>query len=698
MDNTALSKGEPSFGEIAATFDGIVETPDRYLYLDTHGEGGMGRVLLMHDQILDREVAFKELKSEKRERVDAGYPVFDEEMVARFLREAKITGQLEHPSIAPVHELGRRADGTLYYTMKSVRGKTFEAVISESKILEARIKLLPHFVDLCHGIAYAHSRGVIHRDVKPANVMIGDFGETVILDWGLAKRLDKADIAHTVRPSAAEPGAPDSPDPALWTEMGSAMGTPCYMSPEQALGKTDVIAECSDIYSLGAVLYEILTGRPPVEGRDVADTLRRVARGQIAHPRSVDHAIDDSLAAIAMRALEREPSRRFESARDLANAVREWRPDAKRQEHLGETVLIVDDTELNVDILVEALGDDYDVVVALDGESALKSIASQAPDLILLDIMMPGMNGYEVCERLKASEETRYIPVIFLTALADAEDEVKGLQLGAADYLTKPFNPDLVKARVFNHLELKRHREELIEGSREKTRELSVTQDVAIECLATLAEYRDPETRGHILRTQKYVGLLLDTLASTPRYAASLDDEAQSLIRKSAPLHDIGKMGVLESLLSKKDGITEEEILEIRKHTLYGCDAIRTAEKRLGSNSFLRYAKEIAESHHERWDGSGYPRGLEGDAIPLSARIMALADAYDALMSDRTYSPPMPHVEAVKILARERGHHFDPGIVDAFLNHEERFRRVAYELADSEHEREMASLEAEEQI
>jgi putative two-component system response regulator len=312
--------------------------------------------------------------------------------------------------------------------------------------------------------------------------------------------------------------------------------------------------------------------------------------------------------------------------------------------------------------------------------------------------MMPGMNGYEVCERLKASEETRYIPVIFLTALADAEDEVRGLQLGAADYLTKPFNPDLVKARVFNHLELKRHREELIEGSREKTRELSVTQDVAIECLATLAEYRDPETRGHILRTQKYVGLLLDTLASTPRYAASLDDEAQSLIRKSAPLHDIGKMGVLESLLSKKDGITEEEILEIRKHTLYGCDAIRTAEKRLGSNSFLRYAKEIAESHHERWDGSGYPRGLEGDAIPLSARIMALADAYDALMSDRTYSPPMPHVEAVKILARERGHHFDPGIVDAFLNHEERFRRVAYELADSEHEREMASLEAEEQI
>ncbi len=355
-------------------------------------------------------------------------------------------------------------------------------------------------------------------------------------------------------------------------------------------------------------------------------------------------------------------------------------------------VLLVDDNTANLQVLRETLdGLGYKLLIAKNGKSALEIVRKAHPDLVLLDIMMPEMDGYEVCRRLKSAEETRHIPVIFLTAMADAEDEAKGLALGAVDYITKPINPELVRARVQNHLELKRHRDHLEQLVRVKTREVQLTQAVMIESLATLAEYRDPETGGHIKRTQNYVKALAVKLKGHPRFRDLLDEETIELLYLSAPLHDMGKVGVRDHILLKPGRLEDAEFAEMKKHTLFGEEALRLTEQKLGQSTFLRHAREIAGSHQEKWDGSGYPRALKGEAIPFSGRLMALADVYDALISKRVYKPPMPHAKAVAAIREGRGTHFDPDVVDAFLALEETFRNIALTFADCEEEREALS-------
>ncbi|MBF0211217.1 MAG: two-component system response regulator [Desulfamplus sp.] len=351
------------------------------------------------------------------------------------------------------------------------------------------------------------------------------------------------------------------------------------------------------------------------------------------------------------------------------------------------TVMVVDDTEANIDVLVNTLEDMYDVRVAMDGETALDDIMEEPPDLILLDIMMPGMDGYEVCRRLKADEATKNIPVIFLTAMTDEKDEAKGLSLGAVDYVTKPFSPDLVKARVKNQLDLKKYRDNLEAMVQERTKELMLTQEVTIYSLACLAETRDPETGGHILRTQQYVKILAEELKNHPKYSDFLDDHTIDLLFKSAPLHDIGKVGVPDSILMKTGKLTDEEFAEMKNHTIRGRDALKFAEIKLGSNSFMRYAREISYTHQEKWDGSGYPEGIKGEEIPISGRLMAIADVYDALVSKRFYKPAFSHKKAIEIIKEGKGTHFDPDMVDAFVAVGDKVLEVAMQLADSEEER-----------
>lgn len=363
-----------------------------------------------------------------------------------------------------------------------------------------------------------------------------------------------------------------------------------------------------------------------------------------------------------------------------------------------EKILLVDDNTTNLQVLRETLdGLGYKLLVAKNGRSALAIAGKAAPSLILLDIMMPEMDGYEVFGRLKADDNTSNIPVIFLTALADAEDEAKGLAMGAVDYITKPFNPELVRARVRIHLELKRYRDHLEHLVEKRTRDLALTQAVTIESLATLAEYRDPETGGHIKRTQNYVKALAMHLKGHPRFRDELNDEAIELLYMSAPLHDLGKVGIRDHILMKAGKLTDDEFEEMKKHTLYGHDALRTTEQKLKGNSFLRYAREIAYTHQEKWDGSGYPLGLKGDEIPVSGRLMALADVYDALISKRVYKPPMPHDKAVSIIQEGRGTHFDPDVVEAFVELENTFRNIALTFADFDEERQMLAVTEEEQ-
>jgi len=358
--------------------------------------------------------------------------------------------------------------------------------------------------------------------------------------------------------------------------------------------------------------------------------------------------------------------------------------------------LIVDDVKSNILTLNEVLRNEYIIQVAMDGIKALElAKMSPAPDIILLDVIMPEMDGYEVCRQLKANKKTADIPVIFVTSMNEIEDETYGLQLGASDYLRKPITPDTCKVRIGNQLRLIRNRE-LIKNRKklmerlvyERSLELSQTQDVTIQCIASLAETRDNETGNHILRTKGYVDILARELRDTPQYRNIITEGFIEKLCKSAPLHDIGKVGIPDNILLKPGKLTNEEFEIMKKHTIFGGEALEKAERKLGTDSFLRLAKEIAYSHHERWDGTGYPNHLKGENIPISGRIMSIVDVYDALISKRCYKPPFSHSKAVKIIKEGKGTQFDPFLVDSFLRITENMRLLAIEFTDDSEQKE----------
>jgi putative two-component system response regulator len=350
------------------------------------------------------------------------------------------------------------------------------------------------------------------------------------------------------------------------------------------------------------------------------------------------------------------------------------------------TILVVDDTPDNLDLMGDLLMDDYRVKVANSGKKALEIVQSASPpDLVLLDIMMPEMDGYEVCRILKSSEETKNIPVIFLTAKTNTIDEQKGFEIGAVDYITKPISPAIVMARVKTHLDLYYKNVYLEKLVTQRTHEIAAIQDVTIHAMASLAETRDNETGNHIRRTQNYVKLLAQHLQFHPNYTHFLNmDGVIETLFKSAPLHDIGKVGIPDAILLKPGRFEPYEFEIMKSHPELGQKTILQAESELGIDvPFLQYAKEIAYGHHEKWDGSGYPQGLSGEDIPISARLMAVADVYDALISRRVYKEGMPHEQAVQIILDGKGTHFDPHIIEAFVVLHEKFKEIASTFFDS---------------
>ncbi|WP_374327278.1 two-component system response regulator [Azonexus sp.] len=369
------------------------------------------------------------------------------------------------------------------------------------------------------------------------------------------------------------------------------------------------------------------------------------------------------------------------------------------------TILVVDDTPDNLAVVAGMLEHDYRVRVAASGERGLRIAAgSPAPDLILLDIMMPGMDGYQTLEQLRANPATVNIPVIFVTAMDSDADEAVGLALGAVDYIAKPIRPAILQARIRTQLELKaardrlaRENERLEEGVAQRTREIELLRDVALHALATLAEKRDNETGNHLLRTRCYIELLMEDLALQPEFAPVLTPARRKVIAKAAPLHDIGKVGIPDEILCKPGPLPPPEFAIMMQHAQIGADALGEAIDRVLAEhasqpqppaeihyalTFLEVAREIAGCHHEKWNGKGYPQQLQGEDIPLAARLMALADVFDALVSRRHYKPPFPLEQVVGIIREGRGTHFDPRIVDSFLKQIDAFAEIAGRLAD----------------
>lgn len=341
------------------------------------------------------------------------------------------------------------------------------------------------------------------------------------------------------------------------------------------------------------------------------------------------------------------------------------------------SLLVVDDTPENIDVLRGILGAEYSVKVANSGQLALKIVAAQPPDLILLDVMMPGMNGYEVCRRLKENEATRHIPVIFVTALGEAEDETRGFELGAADYIVKPVSPPIVRARVRAHLGLADQRRYLAHLVAERTgelersnRQLEQTHLVMLKQLGRAADYRDNETGMHIVRVGNFSKLL--------GMAAGFLESQAELLMYASMMHDIGKIGVPDRILLKPGKLTAEEFEVIKKHPEIGAEIIGEHDAEV-----LKMAKLIALGHHEKWNGQGYPHGLGGTDISIAARIVAIADVFDALTCIRPYKRAWPIEDALELIEKEAGQHFDPELARLFLGMETEVRRIATEYSDA---------------
>jgi len=529
------------------------------------------------------------------------------------------------------------------------------------------------------------------------------------MDGFLAKPFDPAVLGAEIRrwlapgmePAAAPPGRP-LPErlPALEPPPWDIPGVDVRKGLKLVLGRRDLYLGLLQAFARGQ--------------RDTPARIRAaLAAGDLAAAERQAHTLKGLLASLGAGALQAW-------AANLEQALRQGRPmaavealadglevrcaDLVRQldralsaetaqaapeadpARSQETVLVVDDSPENRELLAGLLVRRYQVRLAQDGAEALrKAQEPPVPDLVLLDLVMPGMDGFQVLAQLKERPLTRDVPVIFLTASDGPEAEWRGLELGAADFLAKPVSAPILLSRVANHIKLKGMRD-LLRGQNSyletevarRTREVLLIQDVTIQAMAALAETRDAETGAHIRRTQHFVRILARKLQERPRYRDALRDEVVDLLYRSAPLHDIGKVGIPDRILLKPGRLTAEEYAVMKRHAVLGRDAIVAAERQLGTPvPFLALAKEIALNHHERWDGTGYPSGLQRESIPLSARLMAVADVYDALISRRVYKPAMPHEAALEAMELGRGSHFDPDVLDAMLEMAGQFKEVA---------------------
>ena len=364
------------------------------------------------------------------------------------------------------------------------------------------------------------------------------------------------------------------------------------------------------------------------------------------------------------------------------------------------TILVVDDMPENIALmrrLLEPKG--YTISEALSGPAALELVAMDPPDVILLDLIMPDMNGFEVCDRLKRDLVTRHIPIIIITGVAEHEANIRALEAGVDDFLIRPIDPVLLDARIRSSVKSKALQDQVIkyqrrlevdnqaleERVRERTAQLERTQQVTMFSMARLAESRDPETGEHLERMRRYVREIAIEMGSWPKYDGIIDSGFVEILYYSSPLHDIGKVGIPDQILLKPGKLTVEEFDIMKTHTLVGGDTLKAADEEAGGNSFLMMGRDIAYFHHEKWDGNGYPYGMSGEEIPLPARIVALGDAYDALTSKRPYKEPFTHEKSRDIILEAAGSHFDPDVIEAFKARDSRFIKIRDKYKDSGH-------------
>jgi putative two-component system response regulator len=581
------------------------------------GRGGMATVYKAHHTGLDRNVAIKVLPDFFAE---------DEVYRERFQQEARSVAKLKHPNILNVFDYGQE-QGITYLVLELVEGGTLAERLGRPMELEDVVRILR---PVASALDHAHAQGILHRDVKPSNILIHRDGTPVLADFGLAK------MADSLR---------------SLTATGTVMGTPEYMSPEQGAG--DVIGPASDRYSLAVVAYEMLTGRVPFQADTPAAVLLSHINKAIPPTRELSGELSGHIEEALRKGLAKSPLDRFDSStqfvaaltpaawihRDTDRIVLARAPELAKVVVARQlpSVLVVDDSAANRELIEACLADvACKVRLAQDGPSALAAIESAAPDLVLLDVQMPGMDGYAVCKRIKANPALRLVPVVMITALDRAEDRILALEAGADDFMSKPVERLELVARVRSALRLKTVYDRLDSAEQ------------VIFSLAAAVEAKDSYTERHtnrVAESARYLGMRL-----------GLPEEDLDALYRGGIIHDIGKIGVPDAVLLKPGALDANEMMLMRAHPEIGENIVRP----LRSGSDLL---PIIRHHHEAYDGRGYPDGLVGTAIPLLARIVAVCDAFDALTNARPYRKALSEREAIAILTGGAGRQWDPQLV-----------------------------------
>jgi len=592
-------------------------TLGQYQIVARIGRGGMATVYRARQASLDRDVAIKVLPDFFAE--DEGYR-------ERFQQEARSIARLKHPNILNVFDFGQER-GITYLVLELVEGGTLAERLGRPMDLQEAVRIIR---PIASALDHAHAQGILHRDIKPSNILIHRDGTPVLGDFGLAK------IAGSVR---------------RLTASGTVLGTPEYMSPEYGAGEP--VGPASDLYSLAVVAYEMLTGRVPFEADTPAAVLLSHINKAVPPTRELVGELSGHVEDALRKALAKNPLERFDSAtqfvaaltpaawvhgeRPETNAPARLQQNAKTASRSLPTVLVVDDSAANRELIEACLaGIDCRVRLAGDGPSALAAIEAAAPDLVLLDVQMPGMDGYTVCRRLKASSALRLIPVVMITALDRSDDRVQALEAGADDFMSKPVERLELVARVRSALRLKAVYDRLDSAEH------------VIYSLAAAVEAKDAYTERHTNR-----------VAESARYLGGrmgLPEEDLDALYRGGIIHDIGKIGVPDAVLQKPGPLDADELVLMRAHPEIGENIVRPL--RTGSDLL-----PIVRHHHEAFDGHGYPDGLRGTRIPLLARIVAVCDAFDALTNDRPYRPRLSEREALAILTGGAGRQWDPQLV-----------------------------------
>jgi cyclic di-GMP phosphodiesterase len=594
-------------------------TLGEYQIRELIGRGGMATVYRAFHAALEREVAIKVLPE-----FFASDPNYRE----RFLYEARSVARLRHPNIVQVFDFGHQ-DGIPYIVMELVEGGTLAGRLGSPMHLEDVISFL---TPVAEALDYAHLNGIVHRDLKPSNILVRANSAPVLADFGLA------------RLAGAGPKL---------TASGTVLGTAEYMSPEQI--SDGHLGPASDRYSLAVIAYEMLTGRVPFEAREATAVLVSHLTRPMPSP-DLEGELSAHIDEVLRRGMAKAPEERYPSGLGFVMALR---PAAWLNRAIGNVdetaspqhvvygkrtpaVLVVDDSDANRELIKACLRSvECEVITAEDGRAALRAVQESAPDVILLDVQMPGMDGHEVCRRIKASERGALLPVVMLTALDQTSDRVRALASGADDFMSKPVDRLELIARVRSALRLRAVYNSL-DGAEQ-----------VIYALATAIEAKDPFTEAHTQRVAE----------RARRVGARMglnDDELDALYR-GGMVHDVGKIGIPDYILLKPGELDAEEQARMHLHPIIGENIIAPLQSGAGLLSLVRH-------HHENYDGTGYPDRLAGQRIPLLARILSVCDAYDALTNDRPYRLAQPHEAAAAILMRGSGRQWDPEVVHLVID------------------------------